>query len=732
MRAIFRLIEGARLAWEFRLSRPLDRLLLTVIPEPAPDRFAAALRKHRTFKGPTSPSFCPIAYQAVFDSLGRPTKHEIWTRDFGLWVDRGIKKLHQAWKTAPLQHLPPEIFISAVSQAITEILLRDALIAVDRAKALNAITPGNHFHRLPQQVRIRLASGLSLTTQELAESVLEALQNILAQPILSLRKTLKSYPPEFCNDTLSRDQITNITTDLINIGTAYRSHIDLWERVRSGCWSVHRAFGKWYLRPRSDKVQVIEVSRARKQMQDEGSAHSLLSEILSGERDFPPLPRVHVTNFRIQDGYWDLDMGPMEDNMRLIEEAVIIHDNVHSWIKHLLGKEFPKSNGICGKMILDLIMAIRRLANDFHEYCISTNEVAAPLILKHTCLIKYLNKALGWSNSKIEKSIQYITHDGGIDTEFFGNPLIQFPQNRYLILTAAVSSPNLERVLDRALKKYLHNNEYKNKGYFYEEFIRKRLVTLQRAPHFARGLWKIWPHALNVHAGSDNNEIDLLLILGNTLYVGEIKCSSHPFDPNEIGQRLELAEVAARQAIDKRAFLLKNWRIFVKETNNFLPYDPSGLTINVFIIFNGSHSSGFSFSGVPVTDIGLLSSYLTSDPVVPLIRGQEGGIAITLYSDKQSFERNFDKFLAHPPIIDLYTSRIKSRILPYRHAPLLEGEVILGELATEPGGDAIRQALRAARGWQKRTSNMGKNCPVWRTPPEDLNLPIENIRLKKL
>jgi len=159
--------------------------------------------------------------------------------------------------------------------------------------------------------------------------------------------------------------------------------------------------------------------------------------------------------------------------------------------------------------------------------------------------------------------------------------------------------------------------------------------------------------ARSIEQKNSGEQVDLVILLGNLLLVGEIKCLLYPIEPIEHFNYLRKLDDAGMQATRKARWLKENPAVVAMELE--LPLDSvNSLRLVPLVITNQGAGFGLEVHGARVVDSHFLKLYLTDGEYVSgLIFDAEKEVAIpkaeTLYRNEIEAATKFEATIANPP-----------------------------------------------------------------------------------
>lgn len=251
----------------------------------------------------------------------------------------------------------------------------------------------------------------------------------------------------------------------------------------------------------------------------------------------------------------------------------------------------------------------------------------------------------------------------------WATPLLPAPgDRRYIILAPLLVGSPIKRVETwLEIGGISDHSGLKGKGKPFEAHVRTHLAealaeneTLEAAVVGATALKR---------KDVTTEEIDLLIRVGDTVLVGEVKCFVAPSEPLQKSNYLRRLGEATTQARTKVDWAKVNRHQVAAELGVTAENRIDRLIFLPLVVLNQSYGVGLSRNGVPIVDLHYLSLVLGSGSY----QGEtwfekETGMSfetVELYADQAEFEAKVESLLAAPPAIERYLGMIGWRRFPF-------------------------------------------------------------------
>lgn len=279
----------------------------------------------------------------------------------------------------------------------------------------------------------------------------------------------------------------------------------------------------------------------------------------------------------------------------------------------------------------------------------------------------------GWTRSlevtpkEARALLRAFTFRGELRDALWSRPLVRVGDGAIVFVVTAITSPNVRWLLETWLRSGGINLE--ERGAWFEREVQQEVSSgLDGSP-----LPDVWvSEGSFVARGSpaspgdpEAEEIDLIVRIGRTVLVCEVKCSLVPMDDvlaemNYLG----VLENGAVQAARKARFMAANREPTAELIGAGQGHEVDKLRYVPVLVTNVAVGVGQTVKGVPVTDASLLRQYIQYGYQLRSVRlhqdgTYEGGERFAFYEDITQAETNIDHYLSDPPQITVLEPLIR-------------------------------------------------------------------------
>lgn len=173
------------------------------------------------------------------------------------------------------------------------------------------------------------------------------------------------------------------------------------------------------------------------------------------------------------------------------------------------------------------------------------------------------------------------------------------------------------------------------------------------------------PAVTSIASGQAAEEIDLLLLIGSTVVVGEVKCLVGPGEPVDRHNHVRKLEAACKQAGRKARWLRNN----PGELDARLGAGAGQCRVQPLVVINQSHGVEWEYHDTPITDARFLELFVSqSEMIIAGLLYSEPSkppefFTRTLYSDAAEAEDRIPGIFVEMPGMDLFRDSISWEVI---------------------------------------------------------------------
>jgi hypothetical protein len=302
-----------------------------------------------------------------------------------------------------------------------------------------------------------------------------------------------------------------------------------------------------------DKIESIELSQNSRVLR---SAVSAFADKLILEGGYyqkllnEPLPRLH--NFTLNE---------IVNGWRLLQSlASILFDEIRSLASNE-GKELPRF---------------------------------APKITSRV-LCATLAKALRLDKHRAQQLVEVFVFQDASSQEIWTQPLVRCGDN-YCLVIPCIHSIHLERVVEGWMRQ--GGLELERRGPEFEHFCRERLRIHGGRSPIKEAITVVNQSVTFSPPGEQGEQIDLVIIVANTILLVEAKCILWPDNSIQFARYRETIEGAVKQITRKRDIVIRCYTDFANRLAQLGYALPASPKISCCVLTNSAVFAGFSIEGV--------------------------------------------------------------------------------------------------------------------------------------
>jgi hypothetical protein len=375
------------------------------------------------------------------------------------------------------------------------------------------------------------------------------------------------------------------------------------------------------------------------------------------------------------------------------------------YYQELLEKDLPSLEGVTLTEILDAWVVISRAAQVLLE-TISDHERAASdqdapthtwlpafvPVLQTEALVQAISSAAAIMPAKGRKIVDFFTFYGKAGQEIWDSPLVPAGSKVVAPVFAAIVHANLRRLVDIWMRR--GGIDLEVRGDPFEAHIRSKMVAaINASPVLAGKAVCIAESYVFSPSVGRSEQIDLIIVIGSTVLVGECKCILEPTETKALAMHQRTVLGAADQALRKSKALTDNRSDFVTSVARLgIKLDEDFEVVPLAVVSTSTHV-GIPAKGVPVVDKYILAKYLEGEledeciDILHLAVAQR--IKQVFYSDVAEAEARVVAYLAAPPQVQKLRDGVKVRFVPLHAISESDWEGLVLTLECVPGPSTI-------------------------------------------
>ena len=273
-------------------------------------------------------------------------------------------------------------------------------------------------------------------------------------------------------------------------------------------------------------------------------------------------------------------------------------------------------------------------------------------------------KALRMQGHRAQQLVEVFVFRGGSAQEVWTQPLVP-SEDDYCLVIPCIHSVHLERIVEGWMRQ--GGLELKRRGPEFERFCREILrISVARSP-IKEAITIVNQCVQFSPPGERREEIDLVIMVADTVLLVEAKCILWPDDSLQFARYRKAIKEAVEQIKRKRDAVARHYTDFANRLAQLGYAPPASPNIVCCVLTNSAVFAGFPIEGVPIIDLDILGDFFEND-WVKISGWQQGEIferyAIQFYKNKTEAGHVLEEYLLDPPQVrDLKQSVIHRELV---------------------------------------------------------------------
>ncbi len=336
--------------------------------------------------------------------------------------------------------------------------------------------------------------------------------------------------------------------------------------------------------------------------------------------------------------------------------------------------------------------------------------LAWPPIFSKIELTEALADALGANILQSQWLLELMTHTRSVREQCWFRPIVNLGGDELTIVLPAVDGINYARLFDWLLAR---DHEVEQElGMLFENFIHSRFKEFFLKSPIRNILAISKAPSIEVRIGKNMEEIDLAFLVGNKLFVCELKSTQYPTEPLEhLTYRNRLNE-ASGQASRKAVFVAANLNDSLSQLGITIKDASAKIEVHPLIITSSPLFAGWSWNGIAVSDYLIVYRYFVEVKLDLLGYHDENGdlkhsMSETFYKSSDEAERSVVGYFAHAPQVRLFEAFLKPLQHPLPAFSKEEKPKLIRNFAVQLPHETLRMVMEA-----KQQATASKQSPT--------------------
>ena len=291
-----------------------------------------------------------------------------------------------------------------------------------------------------------------------------------------------------------------------------------------------------------------------------------------------------------------------------------------------------------------------------------------------------------------------MTHTRSVREQCWFRPIVNLGGDELTIVLPALDGVNFARLFDWLLAR---DHEVEQKlGKLFENYIHSRLKDAFLESPIRNILAISKDSSIVVRIEGVMEEIDLAFLVGNKLFICELKSTQYPTEPLEhLTYRNRLTE-ASEQARRKAAFVASNLKESLLQLGIIIKNSPSKIEVHPLVITSSPLFAGWSWNGIAVSDYLIVYRFFVEGKLELLgYHNEEGELVHTMtetfYKSSDEAERSVVGYFTHAPQVKLLEAFLKTSEHPLPAFSKEEKPKLIRSFAVQLPHETLRMIMEA-------------------------------------
>ena len=358
---------------------------------------------------------------------------------------------------------------------------------------------------------------------------------------------------------------------------------------------------------------------------------------------------------------------PQEFPLQMIAEEIYFND--------ILEQPLPKLKDLTLRQILESWRLISTLSQEIQTIIVSSTNLNNISDLNDTSellrysptfskehLVELVSKTIYLDYSQALTVVDLLTFKGNPRDDLWYRPLIDLGEDDMTMIITCMQYPNLLR----SLEQWMREGKLKmdERGFLFENYVRNQLKKENNLTNADI----ICDSDIFRNADGKEEQIDLVIRIGNKILIGELKCSVYPSSTLEFYNYKSVLADGTNQAKRKANFIRENIYFFA-ERFGLKNAGLNEIYVYPMVVSNLHLYNGKIINNVPILDFQILSKYFNEGKLkIFMVATQDGfkssndSKIVRFYSSEQEAEENIEQYLTDPPQLWPFRERFQYKI----------------------------------------------------------------------
>ena len=630
--------------------------------------------------GPLRRQFTPAGWAKAFAAAGAPDETDQCVYDAALVIHSKLENIRSRLKLSSSSSLSATTKLRAFVAAVNHNFLvarTKTREAIEKAgsERMEQVPEGFRPEELIAEIKLKLPGGFQWSPSEIVESLVDGIE-------VPVRFALQSSPSLAGNPRMKEVGWNDIAVEL-NLGILFRFAENLWDDC---LWNKYKVVDKGLIKgfvPQDVDVKKGFVMGIVRRNSLAMGYSIMATKFHRGMVARGLLPQIREVRAIEQQGkHQVIKVSKVGEQTRSQEELLVLRGYANDpYYSELLEESLPQLDGLTLSVILNawvvisgtaLLLVESRAAKDGISVIKPDSPVHTWLpeyapVLQVDALVQALSSAAGIKPVDGKRLIEFFTFRGQVGQEVWASPLVPVGLTTVAPVFAAVVSPNLRRLVDVWMRQA--GIDLGKRGPAFEAHIR---ASAQQSIDSSKVLAG---HAVCIKddytfkpTGDRDEQIDLIFVIGSTVFLAEVKCILEPTEAKGEAMHRKTVLGASEQALRKSQALKDNRKEFVADVKRFGIDLSQDFDVLPLVIVSTSTHVGVPADGVPVIDEYILEKFLEGELEDVAVTGNDfeikNRVKTIFYTNLADAQAKALQYFASPPQVQRLIDGVTARVIP--------------------------------------------------------------------
>lgn len=636
--------------------------------------------RNQVVHSPASPRFSVDDWAALSRAPGISLE-ELEVVAIGLLVHSVLANLRKRLNYVSDENISPDAKRRALVGAVNRECLVSECVAFEQA---NELASDGRTVTMDQValMRIDLPSG-GFAPGEICETVVDGVGRLLRMcPDSDAQFAEFESPPTM---RIARE---------INVANAYLSVEDVWLDIVWNDFKLLRGRPMRFVPGDQAESKANAVARHRHQMTTAQSFTIRFSRLRKAIAEGSVVSTIQRKQIDLQSEGGNLTVGLVEIGNDLLAHIGATYESaVPEYYEPILSAPAPNGSTLTLKKVLEAHLLMMSLAQKLAEPMMqaiqeerkeasdaeSDLKLFAPVILAHE-VKEALRVGLELSAAEAQDLLNFMTFGAkrGELSELWSSPFVRYGAEHLLACIHPLTSANLRWLIDVWLKRMGFPLDFR--GANFEVFARRRIQEAIQASTLAPIAQLRTDSFFFTPPGGRGEEIDLVIVVGTRVIIGEVKCFLEPVSPIDHRNHREKIVEASAQVARKLEAVRKDPAAFRDRAQQYGVTIPADFVPLPLVVLNHALGAGRVINDVPIVDLRILELFFEGSMRWKAVISPDGTVASSeeekFYASAQEAEQVLGAYLSEPPQVRHLKAATRPRLTQI-FMPGLENDVAI-------------------------------------------------------